>query len=151
MKKRGILNHELSDLIARLGHTDTLVIADAGLPVPPGVQRIDLAISGGVPSFMQVAPILEDLAVELVIIASEQRGVSPGFHEELLVCSRDDPCAGSAPYGVQAADAERPRRNPHRGIHLLRQRDPHRRCGVLSSLSHQIVILSGAKNSRLVA
>ena len=85
MKKRGILHHELSDLVARLGHTDTLVIADAGLPVPPGVQRIDLAISGGVPSFMQVLrPILEDLAVESVTIASEQREVSPGFHEELL-------------------------------------------------------------------
>jgi len=84
MKKRGILQHELSDLIARMGHTDTLVICDAGLPVPPGVQRIDLAVSGGVPSFMQVLkPLLEDLAVESVVIASEQREVSPEFHEEL--------------------------------------------------------------------
>jgi len=84
MKKRGILQHELSDLIARTGHTDILVIADAGLPIPPGVQRIDLAISAGVPSFMQVLrPLLEDLAVESVIIASEQREVSPNFHEEL--------------------------------------------------------------------
>ena len=84
MKKRGILQHELSDLIARMGHTDTLVICDAGLPVPPGVQRIDLAISGGVPSFMQVLkPLLEDLAVESVVIASEQREVSPEFHQEL--------------------------------------------------------------------
>jgi D-ribose pyranase len=84
MKKRGILQHELSDLIARMGHTDTLVICDAGLPVPPGVQRIDLAISGGVPSFMQVLrPLLEDLAVESVVIANEQKEVSPEFHEEL--------------------------------------------------------------------
>lgn len=84
MKKRGILHHELSELIARLGHTDTLVIADAGLPVPPGVQRIDLAISGGVPSFMQVLrPLLEDLAIESAIIAREQREVSPQFHGEL--------------------------------------------------------------------
>ncbi|MEO8285280.1 MAG: D-ribose pyranase [Chloroflexota bacterium] len=84
MKKRGILQHELSDLIARMGHTDTLVIADAGLPVPPGVQRIDLAVTGGVPSFMQVLqPLLEDLAVESVIIAKEQSEVSPAFHKEL--------------------------------------------------------------------
>ncbi len=84
MKKRGILQHELSELIARMGHTDTLVICDAGLPVPPGVQRIDLAISGGVPSFMQVLrPLLEDLAVESVIIASEQSEISPEFHKEL--------------------------------------------------------------------
>ena len=85
MKKRGILHHELSELIARMGHTDTLVIADAGLPVPPAVQRIDLAITGGVPSFMQVLrPLLEDLAVESVVIASEQREVSPEFHEDLI-------------------------------------------------------------------
>src|SRR6476646_2426496 len=84
MKKRGILQHELSELIARMGHTDTLVICDAGLPVPPGVQRIDLAISGGVPSFMQVLrPLLEDLAVESVVIASEQSEISPEFHKEL--------------------------------------------------------------------
>jgi D-ribose pyranase len=84
MKKRGILQHELSELIARMGHTDTLVICDAGLPVPPGVQRIDLAISGGVPSFMQVLrPLLEDLAVESVVIATEQSKISPEFHKEL--------------------------------------------------------------------
>ena len=85
MKKRGILQHELSELIARMGHTDTLVICDAGLPVPPGVQRIDLAISGGVPSFMQVLrPLLEDLAVESVVIATEQSKISPEFNKELM-------------------------------------------------------------------
>jgi D-ribose pyranase len=84
MKKRGILQHELSDLIARMGHTDMLVIADAGLPIPPGVQRIDLAVTEGVPSFMQVLrPLLEELAVESVIIAEEQHEISPEFHKEL--------------------------------------------------------------------
>lgn len=84
MKKRGLLHHELSDLIARMGHTDTLVLGDAGLPVPPGVQRIDLAISGGVPGLLQVLrPLLEDLAVESAIIAQEQREISPAFHDEM--------------------------------------------------------------------
>jgi D-ribose pyranase len=54
MKKQGILHPELSEVIASLGHTDTLVVADAGLPVPPGVRRIDLAVAGGVPPFMDV-------------------------------------------------------------------------------------------------
>ena len=84
MKKRGILQHELSDLIARMGHMDTLVIADAGLPIPQGVQRIDLAVTAGVPSFRQVLlPLLEDLVIESVFIASEQNEISPVFHEEL--------------------------------------------------------------------
>ncbi|MEE8391969.1 MAG: RbsD/FucU domain-containing protein, partial [Anaerolineae bacterium] len=40
MKKIGILNQPISSVIAGLGHTDTLVIADADLPIPPETQRI---------------------------------------------------------------------------------------------------------------
>src|SRR5688572_13892726 len=84
MKKRGLLHHELSAVIARLGHTDTPVVADAGLPIPPGAQRIDLAVTGGVPSFRQVLrPLLDEVAVESVIIASEMRAASPGLHAGL--------------------------------------------------------------------
>ena len=67
MKKQGILQNDLAAVIARLGHTDTLVVADAGLPIPPSVPRIDLAVSAGVPSFMQVLrPLLDEVAVESV-------------------------------------------------------------------------------------
>ncbi len=84
MKKHGILQHELSAIIARLGHTDTLVVADAGLPIPPGVQRIDLAVSASVPGFLDVLrPLLAEIAVEAVIIAEELRTASPAFHAEL--------------------------------------------------------------------
>ena len=84
MKKRGILQHELSGVIARLGHTDRLVVADAGLPIPPGVPRIDLAVTAGVPAFLQVLrPLLDEIAVESVIIASELSGASPAFYVEL--------------------------------------------------------------------
>ena len=84
MKKHGVLQHELSAVIARLGHTDTLVVADAGLPIPPGVPRIDLAVSAGVPSFMQVLrPLLDEIAVESVIIASEMHTASPALYAEL--------------------------------------------------------------------
>ena len=51
MKRGGILHPELSAHLARLGHTDTFVIGDAGLPVPPGVARVDLAVSLGVARF----------------------------------------------------------------------------------------------------
>ena len=54
MKRTGILHAELSGLVAAMGHGDTLVIGDAGLPVPPGVRCIDLAVSPGVPRFQQV-------------------------------------------------------------------------------------------------
>ncbi|MCB0161542.1 MAG: D-ribose pyranase, partial [Caldilineaceae bacterium] len=52
MKKGTLLNQPLSAVIAGMGHMDELVIADAGLPIPAGPQRIDLALTQGVPTFM---------------------------------------------------------------------------------------------------
>ncbi|MEW5315090.1 MAG: hypothetical protein WDW38_006542 [Sanguina aurantia] len=58
-----------------MGHTDTLVIGDIGLPVPPGVPCIDLAVTAGVPTFTQVfEAILAELAVEAVTFAGEIHG-----------------------------------------------------------------------------
>ncbi len=72
MKKIGVLNHRLSAVIATMGHTDLLVLADAGLPVPPGVERIDLAVSPGVPALLDVArAVASELQVERLILASE--------------------------------------------------------------------------------
>lgn len=72
MKRQGILNAQLAGLIASLGHTDLLVVADAGLPVPPGVLCIDLAVRCGVPSFAEVlAAIADEVQAEQVTIASE--------------------------------------------------------------------------------
>ena len=44
MKKRGIINAQLSGLIAGLGHKDTFMIADGGMPIPKGVTIVDLAL-----------------------------------------------------------------------------------------------------------
>ena len=51
MKKGTLLNSEISYLISRLGHTDAIVVGDAGLPIPDSTQRIDLALTHGVPGF----------------------------------------------------------------------------------------------------
>jgi D-ribose pyranase len=72
MKKQGILGHALSEVIASMGHTDLLVIADAGFPVPPGVQRIDLAVRCGLPAMLDVTQaIASELEVEAVTVADE--------------------------------------------------------------------------------
>lgn len=72
MKKLGVLNHRLSDVIAMMGHGDMLVVADAGLPIPPGVERIDLAVSNGIPSMLDViAAIASELQVERLVVATE--------------------------------------------------------------------------------
>ncbi len=72
MKRGGVLNHRLSEVIARMGHTDMLVVADAGLPVPPGVERIDLAVAVGLPPLIDVVrAVASELQVERIVLASE--------------------------------------------------------------------------------
>jgi len=71
-EKIGILNQPISAVIAGLGHGDMLVIADAGLPIPPESVRIDLALVQGVPGFLQtVEAVLREMQVDKVIVANE--------------------------------------------------------------------------------
>jgi D-ribose pyranase len=78
MKRNGILNSHISKVLADLGHTDYIVIADAGLPIPEGVKKIDLAVKTGMPSFIDVVnAIEEDMVIEKVIIASEIEDRNP--------------------------------------------------------------------------
>lgn len=84
MKKIGILHGELSKLIAEMGHNDTILIGDAGMPVPPGVKLIDLAVIRGVPSFLEiVSAVLRELCVEEGIISLEMKEVSLEIKKEL--------------------------------------------------------------------
>ncbi len=72
MKKTGILNHHLAGIIATMGHTDVLVVADAGLPIPPGVPCVDLAVTAGLPPFLDVVrAIAAELQVEALTLADE--------------------------------------------------------------------------------
>lgn len=92
MKKMGILNAEIAAVVVRMGHTDTLCIADAGLPIPPGPQRIDLAVRPGLPGFLDVlAAVLEELTVERVIVASEMVSTSPELYRQLVAQLGDVP------------------------------------------------------------
>lgn len=85
MKKGRLLNAELSHVIARLGHTDTLTIADAGLPIPAGPQRIDLALTPGTPDFMQVVnAVALEMQVESALIAEEIKQHNPQLHSALV-------------------------------------------------------------------
>lgn len=72
MKKNGLLHPQLAKVVASMGHGDMLVICDAGLPIPNGVERIDLAFDAGKPSFADVfEAVLKELQVEGVVLAKE--------------------------------------------------------------------------------
>ena len=93
MKKTPLLNIALSQLIASLGHGDMVVIGDAGLAVPPGVPVIDLALTAGVPGFVQtVETVFSEMQVERHIVAQEMAVRSPAIAaalDGLLLPQRD--------------------------------------------------------------
>lgn len=72
MKKIGIMNADVSNVISKMGHTDMITIADSGLPIPSDTKRIDLSIKQGLPSFIDVLDmVLTELEVEEIVLAEE--------------------------------------------------------------------------------
>ncbi len=85
MKKATLLNAPVSSVIAHMGHTDGLVIADAGLPIPATTERIDLAVSKGLPTFLDVLDaVLSEMQVERAVIATEMAEVSQEVHKAVV-------------------------------------------------------------------
>lgn len=78
MKKTPLLNIALSRVVASLGHGDVLMIVDAGMPVPPGVELIDLAVTHGIPDFISVLnTVLAEMQVESHVLADEMYEKQP--------------------------------------------------------------------------
>lgn len=85
MLKGGILNPQIAKILADTGHMDTLVVADAGLPIPKNVERVDLAWKPNEPGYIEVLEeILKHIVVEKAILAKELKIVSPDMHKEIL-------------------------------------------------------------------
>ena len=77
MKKKGILNREISRVIATMGHYDLLVVADAGLPIPIDADCIDLVIDKDIPTVLQILKLLSsELEVEEFYVAEEGNGIN---------------------------------------------------------------------------
>ena len=84
MKKQGILNSDISRVLSYMGHTDCIAVGDCGLPIPDEVERIDLALEFGVPSFMDVLRVItKDMKVEKIVLAEEIREQNPKILGEI--------------------------------------------------------------------
>ncbi len=91
MKKNGILNSELSEVIASMGHYHKLVICDAGFPIPLHVQRVDLAVIAGLPPFMDVLKaVIAELQIEQAFVAKQTETNSPQRNQEIFDALPDD-------------------------------------------------------------
>ncbi|MGB4008370.1 MAG: D-ribose pyranase [Bacillota bacterium] len=92
MKKCGILNRDISEIVAGMGHTDMLVVCDAGLPIPSNARRVDLALSENNPRFADVLRvILRELSVEKVIAEQETETQNPAVYQEIMEVFPDTP------------------------------------------------------------
>lgn len=78
MKRNGILNSDISRVLSYLGHTDCICIGDCGLPIPDEVERIDLALAFGEPTFMRTLEVVVgDMKVEKIVLAEEIKTQNP--------------------------------------------------------------------------
>lgn len=78
------INPALSRVISETGHTDLIVVTDAGLPIPPGSERIDLAYRPGAPAFLDVLDtVLAEMVVEGATVSAEVAEISPDVLDAL--------------------------------------------------------------------
>jgi len=72
MKRHGILNQQLNEAIASMGHGQIMMIVDVGFPVPRDAWRIDLAIAANLPTLEQIYTLVApELIVEKIMFARE--------------------------------------------------------------------------------
>ncbi|BDQ38687.1 D-ribose pyranase [Pseudodesulfovibrio nedwellii] len=121
MKNSKLINAEVSYVVASLGHFDGLTICDAGLPIPSDVQRIDLAVTEGVPSFMDVVKtIISEMEVQEVEFAEEFKSVSPDLHRELLYFLRSVETERGKPIPVSYVSHEVFKENTRESVAVVR-------------------------------
>lgn len=85
MKKNGIINTPISEILSNMRHTDSICISDLGLPCPDNVKSIDISLKMGTPSFMDVLEeVYKDLKIEHIILAEEIKANNKDIHEKIL-------------------------------------------------------------------
>lgn len=85
MIKGSLLNSEILSVLSKMGHTDQITVADAGLPIPDQVKRIDLALKKGVPGFLEtVALLTEYMTIEKIVLAEEITTQNPSVYASIL-------------------------------------------------------------------
>ncbi|GAA2896468.1 D-ribose pyranase [Microbacterium esteraromaticum] len=85
MKRHGILNAQLSGALATLGHTDLILVVDAGFPIPRDAQRVDLAVAENLPDLRTVIGLIADeVVIEGVVRAEDVTSNNPRLDEWLI-------------------------------------------------------------------
>ena len=92
MKKGRILNKDLNEAIAILGHGDIVIVSDCGFPIPENIKRVELALEKGDPGILKVLDLLfSDFIYERAIVAEEQKLYNPPLFQKITeICDRGE-------------------------------------------------------------
>ena len=78
MLQTGILNPQVLHLLARVRHTNTLVIADWAFPYWPGIETVDISLTAGIPTILQVLDLITpNFKIGRIWQAEEFMGANP--------------------------------------------------------------------------
>ena len=86
MLKTGILNPAINSLLSRVRHTNTLVIADRGLPFFPSMETVDISLVDDIPRVLDVLrAIRKNFVIGRIYMAQEFRTVNDAAVQTALV------------------------------------------------------------------
>lgn len=75
---RALLNPAVAALIRRVNHTQILLVADRGFPIPPDLETVDLSLTADLPTIPQVLAAVEpDLPLDRILLAAELAEAAP--------------------------------------------------------------------------
>ena len=101
MTETGILNREIAAELAKMGHTDRLLIADAGLAIPLATKVIDISLYENMPTAIEVLKtVLNHFSVEGVILSEATHKISPTREKEFLACFHNEITCDKVPHDI---------------------------------------------------
>jgi len=84
MRETGIVNRDICDILSDLGHTDRLIVCDAGFAIPLGVRTVDISYGENKPTVPEfLAELKKHLSVEKLIISEETKKHVPTRFKQL--------------------------------------------------------------------
>lgn len=84
LRKDRVLHPELAKALATCGHTDIILVTDAGFPIPQDANRIDLGYYAGEVDVLDILKMLrKEIFVEEVSFAKEVKTHHPKLYEEI--------------------------------------------------------------------
>jgi D-ribose pyranase len=127
----GILNPQINSLLARVRHTNMLVIADRGYPFWPTIETVDISLIDDIPTVLQVfRAVRANFEIDKIFMAEEfKKNNSPE------TCKAFEQAA--APILIQYESHEDLKKYVPRAIGLIRTGD--------TTQYANMVMVSGAK------